>query len=148
MKTRLTLILITLLCAAMTIAQNGRAATITVTNTNDSGAGSLRQAIADASPGDTINFSVATPATITLTSGELVVSKNLTISGPTTGRLSVSGNGTSRVFNIGGDYSAPTVTISNLTIMNGTNTDFGGGGIYNFFSTLTITNSTISGNGG
>jgi hypothetical protein len=39
MKTRTTPILITLLCAAMTSMQNARAATITVTNTNDSGAG-------------------------------------------------------------------------------------------------------------
>ena len=31
-------------------AMSGLAATITVTNTNDSGAGSLRQAIADAAP--------------------------------------------------------------------------------------------------
>lgn len=61
------------------------AATFTVTNTNDSGAGSLRQAIIDANntvTDDTITFSV--PAgdpnctatnicTIRLTSGELVI---------------------------------------------------------------------------
>ena len=34
------------------------AVTLTVSNTNDSGAGSLRQAIADAAPGDTIDFAV------------------------------------------------------------------------------------------
>src|SRR6266487_3509792 len=38
------------------IALNARAATISVTNTNDSGAGSLRQAILDAHDGDTVNF--------------------------------------------------------------------------------------------
>ena len=144
MKTRPTLILITLLCAAMTSLQNAHAATITVTNTNDSGAGSLRQALADANDGDTINFSVATPATITLTSGELVVNKNLTITGPTTGRLSVNGNAASTVFHVlAPDYCVPTcmtVAISNLTITNGL------GGIYNFYTMLTITNSTISGN--
>src|SRR6188508_3123933 len=61
------------------------AATITVTNTNDSGAGSLRQAIADATPGSTINFDpnvFATPQTVTLTSGTLYIDKNLTIQGP------------------------------------------------------------------
>jgi hypothetical protein len=42
------------------------AATLTVTNTYDSGPGSLRDAIAVASPGDTVNFSLAYPATITL----------------------------------------------------------------------------------
>src|SRR5581483_10746624 len=63
------------------------AATITVTNTNDSGAGSLRQAIADAMPGDTINFSVT--GAITLTSGALGITKNLTIQGPGANQLTV-----------------------------------------------------------
>src|SRR6266496_4176457 len=40
--------------------------TITVTNANDSGTGSLRQALANANDGDTIDFSITTPATITL----------------------------------------------------------------------------------
>src|SRR5437867_1044660 len=46
------------------------AATVTVTNGNDSGAGSLRQAIIGASPGDTINFAPSV-TTVTLTSDEL-----------------------------------------------------------------------------
>jgi hypothetical protein len=45
--------------------------TITVTNTNDGGPGSLRQARADANDGDTIDFAVT--GTIELTSGELLV---------------------------------------------------------------------------
>ena len=64
------------------------AATITVTNNNDSGAGSLRQAIADAASGDTINFADSLNAqTITLTSGELLINKNLTITGPGANQL-------------------------------------------------------------
>ena len=55
-----------LLCA---IVAHARADTITVTNTNDSGPGSLRQALADANSGDTINFAVT--GTIGLTTGEL-----------------------------------------------------------------------------
>src|SRR4029077_8073767 len=49
------IISVLLLCAMATQMQ---AATITVTNTNDSGPGSLRQALADANDGDTINFTV------------------------------------------------------------------------------------------
>ena len=66
-----------------------RAATCTVTNTNDSGTGSLRDAIAMCSSGDTIVFSVT--GTITLTSGELVIEKNLTIMGPGAGSLAGRG---------------------------------------------------------
>src|SRR5207302_3076599 len=54
-------------------------ASVTVSNTNDSGAGSLRQAIANACDGATISFDPALtsggPATITLTSGELLIDK-------------------------------------------------------------------------
>jgi hypothetical protein len=52
---------------------SAHAATITVTNTNDSGLGSLRQALRDANDGDTINFAVT--GAITLTSGGLPVNK-------------------------------------------------------------------------
>src|SRR5262249_21305783 len=58
-------------------------ATPVVTSTADSGAGTLRQAIADACATDSITFSLGGAAqTITLTSGELVIGKNLTITGP------------------------------------------------------------------
>jgi hypothetical protein len=40
------------------MAMQAYAATITVTNTNDSGGGSLRQALADANDGDAISFAV------------------------------------------------------------------------------------------
>ena len=53
---------------------------IVVTNTNDSGPGSLRHALANANNLDTINFAVT--GTIALTSGGLQVTKNVAISGP------------------------------------------------------------------
>lgn len=95
-------------------------AILTVSNLNDNGAGSLRNAIASASSGDTINITVT--GTITLTTGELVIGKNLTITGPGLNSLTVSGNNSSRVFLIlpGTPTAAgPTVTISGLTIANG-----------------------------
>ena len=97
----------------------------TVTNANDSGAGSLRQALADANDGDTIDFSITTPATITLTSGVLEVNRSVTISGPGADQLSVNGNPTIRVFHIA---TGKTVTIAGLTITNGSGH---GGGIDN-----------------
>jgi hypothetical protein len=113
----------------------------TVTNLNDSGAGSLRQAIIDANPGDTIDFAANLTGTITLTTAELVVGKNLTISGPGLSVLTVSGNNASRVFNITGGI----VSISGLTIANGHSTSANGGGIYND-GTLTVASSAITDN--
>src|SRR5438270_13377635 len=102
-------------------AMSAHAATITVTNTNDSGAGSLRQALAVAHHGDIITFAVS--GTITLTSGGVGVFKNVTISGPGADQLSIDGNQspTQAVF-----YVSAIATISGLTIRNG------GDGIDNF----------------
>ena len=113
--------------------------TIIVTNTNDSGQGSLRQALADANDGDVIGFAVT--GTIGLTSGELLVTRNITISGPGAESLAVNGNGKSTVFHIA---TGETVTISGLTITNGSAES--GGGIHNDHATLTLNNCTISGN--
>src|SRR5207249_11120013 len=119
---RFALISVLLLCAMAT--QTG-AATITVTNTNDSGPGSLRQAILNASSGDTINFAPSV-TTVTLTSGELVIDKNLTITGPGANRLTVQrSTRASRIFHI--SSSTATVSISGMTISNGYTSDPGGG---------------------
>src|SRR5258706_2914303 len=93
-----------------------RAATLTVTSTNDSGSGSLRQAIQDAAPGNTINFFAT--GSITLTSGELLITTNLTISGPGSSNLRITraaNAGPFRIFDVSGE----TVNISGLCISNG-----------------------------
>ena len=75
-------------------AAAAQGATITVFNGNDSGAGSLRQAIFDASSGDTINFALPQGVTaIELNSGELLINKNLTIDGPGANKLTVPDKG-------------------------------------------------------
>lgn len=115
------------------------AITITVTSTADSGPGSLRDAIATASPGDNINFSVT--GTIALTTGTLTIAKSVTISGPGASNLAISGNNAFQVFKVN---SGAIVTISGLTIENGSASG-GGAGIFNS-GTLTVTDSTVSAN--
>jgi len=133
----------TCLSALCLIALNTQAATITVTNTNDSGAGSLRQAIADALNGDTIDFGVT--GTITLTTGELLVNKGITIHGSGPDHLTVDGNHASGVFYVQLDGGGA-ASIAGLTITNGNAGNGWGGGISNESSMLTVSNCTISGN--
>ena len=75
------------------------AATFTVTNNNNTGAGSLRDAVAQSntSPGpDTIDFAVT--GTIVLTTGQMNINGPLTIVGPGAGSLTIDANANSRVF--------------------------------------------------
>jgi hypothetical protein len=78
--------------------------TFMVTNLADGGAGSLRRAILDANaqPGaDMIRFApAARDGTIALTGGQLSITDDLVIDGPGAGRLAVSGNDASRVFQV------------------------------------------------
>ena len=120
------------------------AATETVSNLNDSGPGSLRAAILNVDVGGTILFSVT--GTIVLTGGELDVNQSVSIVGPGSGDLTISGNGTSRVFQI----IAGTVTISGVTIADGIG-DFGAGIRNSAVATLddvTVRDNTATGGGG
>jgi hypothetical protein len=122
-----------LLLAATTMSAH--AATITVTNTNDSGPSSLRQALAVAHDGDRITFTVS--GTITLTSGALVLARNVTISGPGANQLVVDGNQALLVFGV---FPQRTVSISGLSIRNAQV------GVYNNQGTLSVSNCVLSGN--
>ncbi len=74
---------------------------ITVTSNADSGIGSLREAISSAQPGDTIQFAPGLAnQTITLTSGQLDINKNLIVDGSNAPGLTISGNDGYRVFDI------------------------------------------------
>ncbi|MBI5302090.1 MAG: hypothetical protein HY868_08140 [Chloroflexi bacterium] len=120
-----------------------RAATLTVTNVNDSGAGSLRQAITNAAAGDTIMFDASLRGgTITLTGGQLAINQSLTIQGLGATDLTIRGNNASRVFNIGANV---VVTIADLTVADGYANNARGGGIINAGS-LTLNNCIITRN--
>ena len=112
---------------------------IIVANANDSGAGSLRQALVDANSGDTILFAAGVTGVITLTSGQLLIDKALTIIGPGASALAISGNHASRVLRVIGSA----VSLSGLTIRDGSAD--AGGGIFNL-GTLTLTDAIIEDN--
>ena len=125
---------VVLACYGLSPALNAN--TITVTNTNDSGPGSLREALAVAIDGDTIDAR-GISGTILLTTGELQVAHTVRIKGPGAGNLAVDGNATSRVF----ENFASSVTISGFTITNGNSSE--GGGILNHGG-LTVSDSIVS----
>jgi hypothetical protein len=135
------LLLMTLLCGAIASSRIAHAGTITVTSTSDSGPGSLRQALADANNGDTIDFGIT--GTIVLSTGELLVDKSITIDGPGSDNLTVVGNQPDRVFHISGGVIT---TLAGLGIMNGGDEYTIGGGIHNDHSTLAIDRCTVSDN--
>jgi hypothetical protein len=118
--------------------------TLPVGNDFDSGPGSLRQAVLDANANpdaDTIVFAKSVHQ-ITLTSGELAVTGDLTIQGPAANKLTVSGNHASRVFHVSGGV---TVTIAGLTIADGKAA--AGGGILNEAgASLTVADCTLNNN--
>jgi len=91
---------------------------IPVTNTFDSGSGSLRDALAIANNGDTID-ATGVSGTIRLMTGALVVDKNVTISGPGATRLSINGRGQMRILEISNDGNQGIVEISGVSIENG-----------------------------
>jgi hypothetical protein len=142
------------------------ATTRTVTNLNDAGAGSLRATLAVAVDGDVVNFDPGLfRYTITLTTGELTVSENITIDGADANIL-VSGNKASRVLHVlqgavvtvnglglregsvGGSggclYNEGTLTLNDVSVEECTATA-GGGGIRND-KILTLNRSTVSEN--
>jgi predicted outer membrane repeat protein len=154
------------LAALAILVAPAQAATFDVNNTNDSGAGSLRQAILDANAAvgpDTIMFSVT--GTITLASTLPSISEDVTIDGPGASSLTISGNNAVRVMEVsagatldlegvtvangseahgGGILNSGTLTVSD-SILSANSVSVGGGAIRNF-GTLTVTSSTFSGN--
>jgi predicted outer membrane repeat protein len=138
-----------LLAAAIAAASPvAGAATFTVTNLNDSGTGSLRDAVAlanAAAGADSINFQTGLTGTIALTGGEIRISDALTINGPGANRIAVDGNDASRIFKVqraGG--LAITATISGLTLTHGRADE--GGAIYSNGDHVVVNYSVLTDN--
>jgi hypothetical protein len=123
------------------------AADVAVTNQNDSGPGSLRQAIANADPGQIV---IVPAGTYMLTTGELTVAKSLSILGAEASSTIIDAQTASRVFHTEG--AGNDITISGVTIRNGKavptpgGTLVEGGGVLNDNATLTLSHDVISGN--
>ena len=135
--------------AVLCLEERALLSTLTVTNTLDSGKGSLRYEIAHARKNAIIEFAPSLSGqTITLTSGELDITTGLTIQGPGAGQLTISGGKNSRVFDVN---ASAAVVLSGLTISNGVAHDRtgvhdgDGGGLLNL-STLTLSGCVVSGN--
>ena len=170
-KTYLLAPVIAVLCG---ISQASAAITVTVTNANDSGAGSLRQALAAVPAGGTIDFAVGLSGQTIPLASELVLSKGVTIDASGLGGgLSLSGGGATRLFRVivggnltlrsltltggngtgaagsgfgGAIHNAGTTTVERCTLSGNSASNYGGG-IHNALAgTLTITDSTFTGN--
>ena len=146
--------------ATITIPQNDFDGNTVVTNTNDEGTGSLRQAILNANlfeGTDTITFDPSLQEeTIVLTSGELVITDSVNIEGLENRGITISGNNYSRVFNIddGNDDSQIDVSISDvivtegrIEIEDGSFPEPADSGIFSR-ENLTIVHSAVTGNTG
>lgn len=129
--------------------------TFTVMNTNDSGAGSLRQAVLDAnaaSGADIVEFDASLQnSTIALTSGFIQITDALTIRGVDANGnrlgIGISAGSTSRHFvfsdvNSANDFVA---SMSDLTLFAGVSANTSGGAIFNA-ENLTLDRMTLTGN--
>ncbi len=125
------------------LALNGRAASLVVTNTADSGPGSLRAVAAGANPGSTITFAGALSGEIIFeTNGTIDLTNSVTIDASALpGGIQINGRGTNTVFTVA---SGVTAVLNALTITNGYSNGNGGGIVNN--GTLTLNECTLAGN--
>ena len=97
-----------------------------VTNPADHGDGSLRDVISCSLNGATIGFALNPYSQITLTGGEIIIEKNITLSGTGVLDLVISGNNASRIFQL---LPGRNLTIKNLTLKDAS-ASINGGAIY------------------
>jgi hypothetical protein len=134
----------------LVLAMAGQAqATITVANGNDSGAGSLREAVATAPPGEVI---VLPAGTYTLTSGTLMVEKSLTIEGHSSADTTIRAGGAFGVIMV--PAGPLELNLADLTIRDGNivASSATGAGILSISAELnldhvSVTHNTVNANG-
>src|SRR3954452_12744804 len=145
--------------ATLAFAGVAHADTFTVSNLNDEGAGSLRQAILDANQNgngeavDNVVFASGLSGTINVGSTAadgLYPESPMNIQGPGPGTITLHGDPSINYVIFTGIYYGATqgdpITISGLTITGGTSVGQPGGGIQNYTAGLTVSNDVISGN--
>lgn len=118
-----------------------------VTNTNDSGPGSLREAVNQANIfSGTITFNLPTPAVITLQSALPTLNRDIAITGPGAGQLTIRRDSAPetpafRIIQVSNGFSA---TLTGLTLSNGLAVNDSGGAILNS-GTLTLNQCAVTG---
>jgi hypothetical protein len=137
---------------ALAAPASSSAANFVVTDSGDAGPNTLRQAVIDSNANtedDTITFDSSITGTITLTSGPLVVNSvgptyhGLTITGPGSGTLAISGNDASNVFQVIHTGSDPGLTISGLTLTDGDGT-YAGAMRTTKYATVTLDHDAVT----
>lgn len=123
-------------------------------DTHQAGHTTLREAINTANSdgvGDTINFANGLTGKITLGGTQIAITAPMTITGPGSGVITISGGGSSRIFGIDDSTSATSlaVQISGLTFTQGNAAgivDDGSGGAIENNESLTLLNDVFTGN--
>lgn len=144
------------LCAAAAVVGGGigvvavpaQAATFAVVNLNDTGPGSFRQAITDANATagpDEITFASGLSGVIALSSGGVLLTDDITITGPGASLLTIFGDGATSVITVA---SSIDVVISGITISGGGGAGADSGGVYVNAggADVTIRHATLSNN--
>jgi hypothetical protein len=143
MRARLAVAVTAVIGASLLVSAGPAQAALTVANTNDSGPGSLRQTVAEAGPGETINLPAGT---YTLTSGPLKLTKSVTLAGAGSSGTILRSGGAFRVIEAVGAFDA---TITDLTIREGNVTGSSpqsGSAIYAKELNLTLQRLVVAGN--
>jgi hypothetical protein len=135
-------------CAPRLEALEGRAllSLLTVTSTGDNGPGTLRDTIAAAAAGDTVNFDPSLDGQVITLSGEITLPQNVSIEGPGSDKLTITAGGQSRIFEITDVGAQAAVSISGLTLSDGSAVRGGAIDDPHTDNTLTLSDCTFDGN--